>query len=283
MSVKGTLFHELTHVITNVHYTWGERVDWTYDNDDEDKTIEVRTPATDSHHMWPQFWREGMTEKIANVINGELVTSRERVVGVVLGARADLEVFWRKKRFENNLHDALLTEKAAELRQANPAAYPVYRLMIDAFYAKLDWEAAGLTPEEAVTLGAEAFTETPEDASDNRARFIAAVNQAAHPGFFMKLQHAIDVHGGKLVTAMLLDSAFDAHDPKSLPFTMTKPYLDYKQLEELGAPQSVLEHEQKRIERYHQRVGKFSLLGANLQDERHRLNDKYGDNQTNVE
>lgn len=222
IGIKEALFHELTHAITNHHYMYGA---WPEDNGEGAEAPEQAVIA--NQNLWPEFWYEGMTEKIAFIASAALMTREDAELINAQSVEAEtVERSWRACILHNP-PSALSTNEAAVLQLAWSAAYRDFRLLIDAMFAKLDWQAAGLTPREAETLAAHAFTETPEDGSANRYAFIDAVNKAAHPGFFMKLQHAVDIHGIGLMTRVLLNPNLDIHDPGAMPFTTSFAGYDF--------------------------------------------------------
>jgi|GEM_PF-2557935 len=254
--VEGTLFHEFFHVITGAHYTTKAGAD--------DAELTAAKPAYQP--LWPRKWTESMTEKCKEVALGDVATDEQWAL--VQRAKDpntrdwlyDLANKWRDSR-ARRIREALSTEAAIEMRNITNATYKEGRLLVDAFFAKLDWQAAGLTQEQAEIVGAYAFGETPEDGTDYRQQFIAAVNKAAHPGFFMKLLHAADHHSESLMTDVLLSNHFDPHDPHALPFTVTLAYYDHIS-EEAAAAKKAPNKQTEKI------TGRLALLSDAVRAEK---------------
>lgn len=289
--MKGTLFHELTHAVSTSYYRL-EEYGYVDLSDHEDDTTQERFLR--GQRLWPAFWEEGMAEKIANFIEGsmaspedldrpqQLQTARdgEQIMPI------DQEVIHRSRTLTNNPKEALVTTAASELRKITPASYPAYRLVIDAFFEKLDWESASLSREQAETLAAHAFTESPGDPTSNRINFMHAVNMASHPGFFMKLHHAVEIHGEKIVTDLLLSKDFDPHDPRALPFTTTRQFLGHlrdatrsadnarqrlAQFRALGAPAWMIAETETKLQEHSDNAERFPILQQAVAAERAQL------------
>ena len=236
--VKGTLFHELIHAISGSEY---------FENSAYDDDIEEVQTHTSFGNMWPRFWIEGMAEKLANAALAELETPK-----YLLSDRHESN--WRIITANNPRH-ILQSKKAAELSKQERASYPKHRLLIDTMFAKLDWQAAGLSTMQAERLAARAFTELPGEGKNTyRLQFIEAVNKAAHPGFFMKLGTLVSHVGDELVTDMLLDPAFDPHDPKALPWIASDSMRSYLATARIARSLQTVEAQYKSMEanRMHQ-------------------------------
>ncbi|GEM_PF-3562508 len=260
---KSTLFHELIHAMTNSYYRREvfDKVDLpVVGNATNDNTSEL----VDVMDLWPLYWMEGMTEKL------ECALFSEQYELEVLPPRLgrDDEAVWRDE-ISLNPQELGSDAKVTELRTKLPGAYWEYRLLIDTMFAKLDWEAAGLTWRQAEQLAFKAFTETPAtqdipSTHQHRQTFIEAINLAAHPGFFMKLSNLEEQYGTELATDILTDPEFDPHEPAGLPWlasdfeasrllnglvpTVIALALQYKiRLKLLGSPESIIDHSNQHI------------------------------------
>ena len=211
--MKMVVFHELIHAFTT-----------------EDYFLEEST-YLQARELWPHYWAEGMTEKLANVGFGEISDTSEfnRIAGVTGDARAQL--VRQISRLAIAPAEMLHTPAVEANRKVVASSYPEQRLLIDTIFSKLDWAAAGLTSQQAERLAAAAFTEIPANDSSLKVRhttarnskrleFISAVNLAAHPGFMMKLNGLVEMYDTHLVLEMLLDRKFKPHDPESVPWIM---------------------------------------------------------------
>jgi len=147
-----------------------------------------------------------------------------------LGLRLDIDKLWRNSKAPD-IPEVLVNDSAPDLRPLCLSSYREGRLLLDVAFAKADWQAAGYSVAEAARLAAYAFIEIPEDTSSYRRQFITACNRATHPGFFMKLMHASEMHGEEFVTKVLLSPNFDPHDVRSIPFTVTFDYFEANQRE----------------------------------------------------
>lgn len=205
-SIQRTLLHEFVHALSDSHYH--EDLNATTD----DLRWSIRTDC-----LWPRFWSEGMTEKIATFIQSKLLPL-ETLPAASLDRDEQLYT----------TEALLVTDQTRALVTSNLSTYDSYRELIDIVMDRLDWEQAGLTYEEASLLATHAFTEVPEDTkageTSKRLGFIEAVNAASHPGFFMKLQNAVEVHGVNYVSAVLKGTRFQPHNPRSLTFTANAKY-----------------------------------------------------------
>ena len=223
LQLRKTLLHELVHSFTNTRY-YDLVTTWTSDDPDL-QPMESRELYTGL--QWQKFWREGMTEKIAVLHLGEQLGSDTASYGLF---NYDREVVMREARDGRYpTQQTIQSERTAELGQGIQSSYSDYRTLIDAMFLKLDWQQAGLSQQEAEQLAVTAFLEVPDDTAGNsqvgaRQAFIAAINAAAHPGFFMKLGHLVDHYGAHLSTVMLASDRFDPHDPAATPFVATKAY-----------------------------------------------------------
>lgn len=279
VAVKGTVFHELIHAISNAHYM--KKYLDEFDFEDEETMMEVNS-------LWPKFWLEGMTEKMANYISGSVATEGELLLAQTpFTDRSgndmqpdDHELAWRQL-YTHNPASVLHSTHSSEIRKIDAASYREYRLLIDAIFIKLDWLAAGLSVEEAQTMAAHAFIETPEDMSTARVDFMSAISKAAHPGFFMKLQHLVAQHGEKLMTNVILSDEFNPHDPHRLPFIATKEYVNYlaqinpeftqsrlDRMKHLGASDAVIEHIEMDLAYLHRQIGKHAVVSQALRAQR---------------
>ena len=260
---KSTLFHELIHAMTNSYYRREvfDKVDLpVVGNATNDNTSEL----VDIMDLWPLYWMEGMTEKLECALFSEQFESEVLPPGL----SPDDEAAWRDE-VSFNPQELGSDAKVNELHTKLPGAYWEYRLLIDTMFAKLDWEAAGLTWRQAEQLAFKAFTETPATkdtppTNQHRQAFIEAINLAAHPGFFMKLSNLEEQYGTELATDILTDPEFDPHEPADLPWlasdveasrllnglvrTAIALAQQYKiRLKLLGAPESIIDRSNQRI------------------------------------
>jgi len=218
IAVKNVLFHELIHACTNYFY----------------RVVNGQSSgnaAIEFGQFWLRPWAEGMTQKLADQISTATATPYELAMLAAeakgeLGLSWDINSLWRHSEAPE-LPEALVNTSVGDIRSVYQSNYREFRLMLDAVFAKLDWQAAGYSAEDIETLAAYAFIETTEDVSAYRQQFITALTQASHPGFLMKLLHAVDMHGEELVTKLLLKPDFDPHDVQSVPFIATEDYRKY--------------------------------------------------------
>lgn len=276
--VKGTIFHELMHAISNHEYRMDEAQ--FVDSDETDASLQLQ-----QSWLWPRYWNEGMTEKISTLALAEIEEPKYRVL------RHDEEP-WRLLTADSPRH-ILQSKKVTALSKQERSSYDSYRLLIDTMFAKLDWEAADLKPWQAERLAAKAFTEIPGEADTSyRLQFIQAINKAAHLGFFMKLGVLSDQIGVGLLTDMMLDPAFDPHDPQALPWLVSpamKEHLNTKLLERFikdqeesyqrmmahGAPKHFLMHVQDGIKERQAKLRQAVVLEVAVDGLRHVLMAKY--------
>lgn len=227
LQFRKTLLHEIIHAYTDSHY-YNQVITLTDEDDPELEPIVTRELRTGQ--QWQKFWREGMTEKIAVLHLSEQLGSNTAAYRLL---DYDREVALREARDERYpTQQTMQSERTTELMHGLWSSYSDYRTLIDAMFLKLDWQQAGLSQQEAEQLAITAFLEVPDDTADDlqssaRHAFITAVNEASHPGFFMKLGHLVDHYGAHLSTVMLASDRFDPHSPTATPFVTTKTYKSF--------------------------------------------------------
>jgi|GEM_PF-7047162 len=194
------LFHEFVHAFTASQY-------WRRSDGDYKVTS-----------LWPDYWYEGFTDKLALVLLAEVFELQEPA-----------SLFSGEKQYKNDIghtpRQMGVSQKSKRYVDKAGSFYREYRLLIDVMFDSLDWRQAGLTERKAENLAMRAFTEPVTydgllSTSENSARyrFIKAVGDAAHEGFLPKFHGLASTLGGTVLMGMLSDPDFDIHDPQGLPY-----------------------------------------------------------------
>ena len=202
--MRHIVYHELVHAIT---LPWAE-------------TNGASGYMREFH--FPKFVTEAFAERIAATMLDDATSAK-------LG-----QLVAKKYVSMRSQYDDYPTAFIAEDRQNRSFAYPEYQYLLDMMMAKLDWDAAGISREEAEKLLCRALLDGPsklnevDKACPHWHAFHEALTKASFSGILVHLREIFDYEDGEQTLLNYFDSPrFDPHDRDSLPRTLTTKQYDW--------------------------------------------------------
>ncbi len=274
-----TMAHELVHAASSMVYRLDE-------GSESKNAIKVG-------NQWPRFFYEGMTEKIAYFIAYNTDKNAFKKAKHFEGGTLNYENIFRLEGTDDP-EEILAPSYVKAARMTNPSSYIDYRLIIDTIMDKADWSAAEVTRAKADRLAVSAFLGRDSDihtqGAGHRKTFMQALHTATTPGILNQLDQIVS-YGGTMAALDVLESPnYDITSDDLLHLVSSKrrvwttntSHLVEKskerqhQMQELGAPEAILENNAEVLARNEERSADEKLIIGAMQSYLKILKNDFG-------